>query len=81
MTKKNLYTTLSIENPETEEIEDISVIFHLHFYPGRLPSFFDPIGEEDEYDFEIRHYEGAGWVTRKMVEEALSKIELREFVY
>ena len=81
MTKTNLHTTLAIENPETEEIEDISVIFNLHFYPGRLPSFFDPIGEEDEYDFEIRHYEGAGWITLKMVEEALSKIQLREFVY
>ena len=81
MTKKNLHTTLAIENPETEEIEDISVIFDLHFYSGRLPSFFDPIGEDDDYDFEIKHYEGAEWVTLQMVEEALNKIELREFVY
>ena len=81
MTKKNLHTILAIENPETEEIEDISVYFDLHFYPGTLPSFFDPIGEEDDYDFEIKHYEAPNWVTNNMVEEALSKIEFKEFIY
>lgn len=81
MIKKNIPITLTIENPETEEFIDITVIVDIIWVQGNPPNDYEPYGTEDDYDFIIKNFEAPESITFGMIEEELWDLDLRKFFY
>ena len=64
--------TVDIENPNTEEIETITVKFEAWYYPATMET-------PEENDFEVMDfYPQPEWLTYEMVDKAIGKWDFTE---